>query len=330
MKIKGKINKKINLCIMYGGPGGEHEVSCRSAENIINNVDLQKYNLKTILLSKNQNGIGEKDLKLLRQEKYIVWPIFHGEFGEGGKLQAILEKNKIKFIGCKSKSAKLAIDKIKTQKVLEKNGILVPKSYIVSDGYSPAVQGNFPIILKPVNGGSSIDLYKVLKPEDLANSLKKIFENHKEIILQEFVVGREFTCGVLQMGKKNIALPASEIVLTKTETFNYEAKYSVGGCLEVTPAKVDVKLMKRIQETALKVHKLIGCKDISRTDMILNKENKLVVLEINTMPGMTKTSFIPQQLSHFNDTEDSILEELKSAGISISKFIDILVENNRK
>lgn len=319
---KERIKSKINLCIMYGGPGGEHEVSIKSAENIISNIDKNKYNLKIIFLKKSQNKINVKDLKLLRQEKYIVWPIFHGEFGEGGKLQKILEKNKIKFIGCKSKSAELAMDKFKTQKVLIKNGIFVPKSQILNiKSFSKFVTSefflknfNYPLILKPLNGGSSVDLHKVKDKNSLDKSLKNIFKNNKQILLQEFVVGREFTCGVLQVGKRNMALLASEIILTKSDVFNYEVKYSVGGCQEITPAKVDKNLMIKIQKLATRVHELIGCKDISRTDMILNNKNQLIVLEINTMPGMTKTSFIPQQL--FAKT------------ILTSRFIDILVTNN--
>ncbi len=323
-----KIKENINLCIMYGGPGEEHEVSKRSAENIISSIDVNKYNLKVIYLEKTQNKVGEKDLKLLRQKKYVVCPIFHGEFGEGGKLQEVLEKSKIKFIGSKSKSAKLAMDKIKTQNVLEKNGILVPKSKVLTGrSYLHFINTNnfvknfiYPIILKPVNVGSSVDLYKVKDKKGLENSLQKMFTKYKQVLMQEFVEGREFTCGVLEVRKnkkvKQIVLPATEIILTKGDTFNYEAKYSVGGCLEVTPAEVDAKLMKRIQEAALKVHKLIGCKDISRTDIILDKQNRLVVLEINTMPGMTKTSFIPQQLEAKN--------------ISVPKFIDVMMKNNLK
>jgi D-alanine-D-alanine ligase len=151
-------------------------------------------------------------------------------------------------------------------------------------------------------------LFKVKSDEELRSSLKKSVPIYKEMLVQEFITGREFTCGVVEIDGETIPLMPTEVILTKGEIFDYEAKYTVGGSKEVTPAEVDPALTERIQELALTAHEICGCKDISRTDMILNERGELVVLEINTVPGMTKTSFIPA--------------ELEASGYSIAGFID--------
>jgi D-alanine--D-alanine ligase len=307
---------KVKLAILYGGPGDEHEVSVKSAKNILENIDKEKYDVLEFLLPKKSLAIPRKILKLIKKGKFLVWPIFHGVFGEGGQVQSVLEKNRIKYIGSSSKVSRVGIDKFSTQKVLEKNKIRCPRSIVVrsaTEGVKKSREKKllFPLILKPVNGGSSLDLYKVTDVEGLGKNLKKIFQTYQEFLMQEFVEGREFTCGVIDMNRKRLALPVSEVVLTKGSLFDYSAKYTKGGCIEVTPARVDVKVFQKLQKVALKVHKTVGCKGVSRTDMILDKKGRIFVLEVNTIPGMTKMSFVPQQLLCF--------------GISIPKFIDILI-----
>lgn len=324
---------KIKLAVMYGGPGGEHEVSIRSAKNILENIEnfrKDKYEVKEIFIPKNVKKFSNfflKSLQDLKKENFLVWPIFHGEFGEGGYVQKVLENNKIKFIGSNSKTSELAMDKFKTQKVLEKKGILCPRSFLVERGIlkggakrRPSLQAiiekmNFPIILKPVNSGSSVDLHKPKNQQELEKSLEILFKKYKQVLLQEFIVGQEFTCGVLQTDQKTLALPVSEIILKGQEIFDYQAKYETTG-IEITPAKIYKKLSDKIKKLGKKVHQTIGCLGVTRTDILLDKKGNLFVLEINTIPGLTKVSFIPEQL--------------KAAKITIPEFVDILVENHNK
>jgi D-alanine-D-alanine ligase len=148
------------LAILYGGPGGEHEVSVKSAENILNNIDRSKYELKSFFLPKKTKVLSKKIINELKG--FLVWPIFHGEFGEGGYVQSVLEKNKIKHIGSSSKVSALTIDKYKTQKLLEKHGVSCPKSFVIKKiSDLGKIKVNYPIIVKPINGGSSVDLIKV-------------------------------------------------------------------------------------------------------------------------------------------------------------------------
>lgn len=311
--------KKINISIILGGPSAEHEVSIKSANGIIQNIDLDKYNLRTIFISKKNiwkiDGANKNRGVILKEIKDgIVWPILHGNFGEDGKLQKILEKNKIKFIGSGSKSSRLAMDKYKTQKILERNGIECPKSILIKNLKTKV--SSFPLILKPIDSGSSVDLYKVKTEGEYKKAIKKMLPKYRKVLCQEVVTGRELTCGVLERRKKLFALPATEIILTKGELFDYKAKYTVKGCIETTPAEISSKDMKKVQEVAIKVHKILGCSDFSRVDMFLTNDGKIKVLEINTIPGLTETSLIPQQL--------------RTSGMNIPQFIDVLVENHIK
>ena len=293
------------VAILYGGPSSEHEVSVQSGKNIFKNIDTNKYTVfeifinkdKTFFIGKNKTGLNEKAFSdFLKKEKIdIVLPVLHGEYGEDGQIQKVLEKNKIQFVGSGSKVSSIAIDKDKSNKIYQKNKILIPKSKIITFK-NPKHDLLYPIIVKPIDEGSSVGLFKIENENDFKIKQKDIFKNHQKMLAQEFISGREFTCGVIDIKNKTKALPASEIVLTKTKTFDYKAKYTKGAVKEITPANIEESLMKKIQNLALKSHKALGCKSISRTDIILNKtNNKLYVLETNTLPGMTKTSFIPEQ-----------------------------------
>lgn len=291
----------IKVVIIFGGPGKEHEVSVSSAKNILENIDKSIFDIIEVFIDKDKKYIidnvvfeeqdGLQEIK--NKEVEVIFPIIHGTYGEDGELQSKLEELGIPFVGSSSNVSTLTIDKNKTNELLQEHGITIPQSKIVYRGDS-VIPFNFPIIVKPVDEGSSVDLYKIKNEEEYKNSLDVIFKNHEAMLAQEYIQGREFTCGVVKINNNPAPLIATEVILTKGELFDYDAKYSVGGCREITPADVDEDIMNRIKDTALRCHTILGCNSISRTDMIL-KDDKLYVLEINTVPGMTKTSFIPQQ-----------------------------------
>jgi D-alanine-D-alanine ligase len=289
------------IALIFGGPGKEHEVSFSSAKNILENIDRNSFNVLEVCVTKDKkykigNQIFDEDDGIEEIKKSgieVVFPIIHGTYGEDGELQEKLEQAGIKFVGSSSKVSALTIDKSKTNSVLEESGIKIPKSKIISqDDINFDCQ--YPIIVKPVDEGSSVDLFKFENEIDFKNEIDFIFRNHTQMLVQEFIKGREFTCGVIEKEGEVIPLIATEVILTKGELFDYEAKYTNGGCKEVTPAEVDDAIMKRLQELAVSCHKVLECKSISRTDIIFKNED-FYVLEINTVPGMTKTSFIPQQ-----------------------------------
>lgn len=307
------------VAVLFGGPSSEHEVSLSSSKNIFENIDRELFDVLPVLITKNcqyvidgisyDERIGLEEIKKRNME--VVFPILHGTYGEDGALQKKLEEIGIPFVFSSSKASSLAIDKNKTNEILQLHNMLIPRSLIITK-MSTEHNCTYPIIIKPVDEGSSVGLFKCNNVDDYRNTLEKIFEKHNEMLVQEFVQGREFTCGVIEKHNEIIPFIATEIVLTKGETFDYDAKYTVGGCEEITPAHVDEEIMRRLQNCAMSCHSIIGCKSLSRTDMILQGKD-LYVLEINTIPGMTKTSFIPAEAS--------------ACGYSMKELITILIES---
>ena len=307
------------VAILFGGPSSEHEVSLSSAKNILENIDRELFDVLPVFITKDcqyiidGNSFNERDglSEFVTRNIDIVFPILHGTYGEDGTLQKKLEDIGIPFVFSSSQASALAIDKNKTNEILQLHNISIPQSLVITK-MSTEHSCKYPIIVKPIDEGSSVGLFKCINVDEYRNSLEKIFEKHNEMLVQEFVQGREFTCGVIEKNNEIIPLVTTEIVLTKGETFDYDAKYTVGGCDEITPAHVDEEIMRRLQDCAKRCHFIIGCKSLSRTDMIL-QGNNLFVLEINTIPGMTKTSFIPAEAS--------------VCGYSMKEFITILIES---
>lgn len=309
----------IKVAILFGGGGSEHNVSLLSAKNVLDNIDRDIFDVLEVSIDRDKryslvgkifeenNGIQE----LKNRKVEVAFPIIHGKYGEDGELQEKLEKAGIKFIGASSHSSSITIDKNKTNEILLKNNIKIPKSKIISKEDDVFIFP-YPVIIKPVDEGSSIDLFKFDNENEYKNSKDIIFKNHTTMLAQEFVSGREFTCGVIEIEGKVSPLVATEVILTKGKLFDYEAKYTIGGCKEITPAEVDNVIMKSLQGMAVTCHKILECRSISRTDIIL-KDDDIYVLEINTVPGMTKTSFIPQQA--------------KACGYSMKELITILIES---
>lgn len=309
----------IKVAILFGGPGKEHEVSISSAKNILENIDRNIFDVIEIFVNRDKKYAIDSDIfeeqdglqEIKKRGVEVVFPIIHGTYGEDGELQSKLEELGVSFVGSTSKVSYLTINKNKTNELLKENNIIIPQSKIINKN-DFVVPFNYPIIVKPIDEGSSVDLYKFKNNEDYNSSLDVIFKNHTSMLVQEFIQGREFTCGVIEINKVATSLIATEIILTKGDLFDYDAKYSVGGCREITPAEIDEDTMNKIKETALRCHTVLGCNSISRTDMILN-DGKLYVLEINTVPGMTKTSFIPQQA--------------KACGYDMKELITLLIKN---
>ena len=311
------------LFVIYGGPGREKEVSVSSGRNIAETLHAQGYPCEAIYIypdfvwEYNEEILSrEEGLALLKKENALVFQVLHGTYGEDGVFVRHVEEQGIPYIGSSSVVMKMTIDKKKTEDVLREHGISTPTSYAITSLSEIGDDISLPAIVKPKNEGSSIALSKVHTKAELARVLKRTLPEYGSMLVENFVEGREFTCGVVEIDGNITALLPTEIILTEGDLFDYEAKYTVGGCKEVTPADIDEELTNRIQELAKRVHILCGCKDISRTDMILDKERNLVVLEINTVPGMTRTSFIPAQL--------------EASGYTLSQFVEGMLEKYSK
>jgi D-alanine-D-alanine ligase len=310
--------KTRELFILSGGPGKEHDVSLSSGRNIASELSDAGISFQLITVEKdlswnyNEKLLSEEEgLTLLKECDALVLQVIHGTYGEDGVLTAKLEERGVPCVGSSSSALSLTIDKFKTEKLLQKYGIPTPESRIMTKGDNVETSsGSFPCIVKPTREGSSVSLSKVNSQNELRDVLRKVLVDYDDVLVQNYVKGREFTCGVVEINGDTVALSPTEVILTKGELFDYEAKYTAGGCVEVTPAEIDDETTKRIQVLAREVHVLSGCKDISRTDIIMKENGELVVLEINTIPGMTKTSFIPAQLVASGYTIVSFIENM--------------------
>ena len=311
------VSKKIRVAIVMGGPSAEHEVSLRSGDMVARFLDKKKYAAKKIIISKS--GKWPLEIKTLKEKFDIVFNALHGEYGEDGTLQKILERERIPFTGSKAVASKLGMDKVKSVKLFSENGLLVPP-YCVIVGFPNAIIPpsclGFPAVIKPADRGSSVGMSIIEGLPELKDALKKCFAVSNVGIIQSYIKGTELTCGVLEVNGKPKALPPTEIVPVARKFFDYHAKYTPGATEEITPARISKALTKKVMLSALKAHKCIGASGYSRSDFILGEDGKLYILEINTLPGLTKQSLLPQAA--------------QSAGITFPQLLDYIIESAMK
>ncbi len=281
----------MNIAIITGGTSGEREVSINSAKNIADSIKFAP--TQTFVFPADQ----ERFIKESSQFDVAI-PMIHGAGGEDGELQEFLETLKVPFIFSSAAAHKIGIDKHQTKVLANKLGINTPQEIT-------APNLTFPLFAKPRTGGSSIASQFCAVDDDL-NRLKHAHPNI-EFILEQPIKGREFTVGVIDQDGQSLALPVIEII-PQTDFFNYESKYNADTLAdEVCPANINEELAKQLQEDALRMHKEIGVKHISRSDFLMDDSGVTYFLEINTIPGMTNTSLVPKMLKQANVDLENLL-----------------------
>jgi len=301
--------KKIKVLLLMGGGGSEHEVSLSSGQEVLKHFDLNKYEVVSMIVENEKLDIGE--VKKINPD--IVFIVIHGSIGEDGTIQRILEDEGIKFVGCGSKASALGIDKTEFKKIIEENNLPIPKGMEVKRGEIVDLDQVKLLgekwVVKPVTQGSSVGVSIIDDLKKLDGALEIAFKYDKRVLIEEFIEGMEVSCGLL--GNKNpVALPVIEIC-PKNSFFDYEAKYTAGRCEEIVPARLSDEVSRKIQEYSIKIFELIGGKGFARVDFII-KKNQPIILEINTIPGLTPNSLLPK--------------EALAAGISYSELLDRMIE----
>ena len=307
-----KINKNSKIAVLCGGLSNEREVSLRSGKNVFKAlIELGYKDVTMIDVDRNIASVLE-ELKI----EYAI-NVLHGRYGEDGCIQGVLEFLNIPYSGCKVKASSICMDKIMTKKVLSTVDIPLIKSVNVnSENYKEEVKKlNYPIIIKPANEGSSIGMTKVNSEAELDKAMKEALKCDSEILIEEYLVGESATVGVLERIKEDgtIETFATPILgfRTKTEWYDYEAKYTKGLTEFILPANFDEALTKKIQDLAVLAHKTCSCRGVSRVDFLVHN-NIPYILEINTNPGMTDTSDLPAQALEmgidYNELVDIILK----------------------
>ncbi len=324
---------KKNIAIVAGGDSSEYVVSVQSSANVYSAIDRQKFtpwlvsirngNWKVLKNDQEIAPIDRSDFSFVLNEQKVrleyAYIMIHGTPGEDGNLQGYFEMLGIPYSSCGVQSSALTFNKNFCNKYLQSYDIPLAKSLRLMDGEkwnsSEVVKTlSLPLFVKPSAGGSSFGVTKVKKEEELVEAVEKALKESPEVLIEEFIDGKEFTCGVVRIGDKKIVFPVTEVI-PKNEFFDYEAKYTPGMAEEITPARISEALTLKVQGLSSEIYDLCNCKGIVRVDYIL-KDQTFYFLEVNTVPGMTATSFIPQQIKAAGLNLTDLLTEIIQEGIT--------------
>ncbi|MCP4649245.1 MAG: D-alanine--D-alanine ligase [PVC group bacterium] len=277
--------KKIG--VLMGGFSSEREISLKSGKAVLG--ALQELGYYTTILDFES----ESDLidKIQKSDIDCVFNALHGAFGEDGQVQKILEDLNVPYTGSGPRASELAMDKVASRNIFLDNNIPVPEGGIIDseNNIDNLSVSSFPVVIKPSREGSSIGLSIVEDKSTLAIAIKKALEFDQQVMIECYIEGREIAVGILDGNP----LPVIEIV-PKNRYYDFEAKYTEGMTEYLVPAVLPETIYLHAQALALKAHQLLGCRGFSRVDMIVDKKGTPVVLEVNTIPGLTSTSLLPK------------------------------------
>jgi D-alanine-D-alanine ligase len=319
------------VALVTGGYSGEAEISYKSAITIQNHIDTSKYDFYTIDIRPDawwyNTGAGDpivvdrNDFSITAAGRKITFDAvligIHGTPGEDGKLQGYFDLLGLPYTSCGATASAITFNKRYTVAVAAMSGIRVSRSFhfFKDDKINTSLVAenlNFPLFVKPANGGSSIGMSKVAVAEDLPAAIDKAFKEDDQILVEEFIAGREFTIGVARLGGVVTTLPITEII-SHNYFFDFEAKYH-GKSEEVTPAEVDEPVAEKLRQAALKIYHIFNCSGVIRIDFIYNEAlGEPFMLEVNTVPGQSEASVVPQQV--------------KAMGMSLTDFYSGLIDD---
>lgn len=305
---------KKNIAVVYGGDSSEFVVSVKSSKNVFESIDPAIYNVWKVEMKgldwevmeddqviapidKNDFSFDKNGEKIKFDFAYIT---IHGTPGEDGKLQGYFDMVKIPYSTCGVYSSALTFNKYFCSNYLRNFDVNIAKSVRLYKGDQVNVDQlveklGLPLFVKPNAGGSSFGVTKVKQKEQLFDALKMAMNESSDILIEQYIDGPEFTCGLVKLSNQELIFPVTEVI-PQNEFFDFEAKYTVGKTDEITPARISSELTQKIQQLSSRIYDLCDCSGIVRMDYIL-KDNEFYFLEVNTTPGMTATSFVPQQIA---------------------------------
>lgn len=320
-----------HVAIIAGGDSSEYEVSLKSAEGIYNFIDKNRYHLYIVLMRKGKwtvqlpdgttPDVDKNDFSFTAADGYKIkfdfaYITIHGRPGEDGRLQGYFDMLEIPYSSCGVLSAALTSNKHMAKEFLHSNGFYTAYSIRLMEGEQMDTEKiikklGLPVFVKPNDGGSSFGITKVKEAAQMQPAIQKAFAEGSEVLIEQFIEGTEVTCGCYKTKSKQVVFPITEVV-TGNEFFDFNAKYN-GEVQEITPARITPILTSFIQRETLKISDLLGAYGFIRVDYIIPAKEFPVILEINTTPGMTATSFIPQQIA--------------AAGLDIKEVMTDIIEN---
>lgn len=325
-------NLKRTIAIVCGGDSSEHDVSLRSAQGIYSFFDKERYQVyivdikgldwhvelpdgTTTRIDRNDFSFQKNGKKVTFDYAYIT---IHGTPGENGLLQGYFDLIGMPYSTSSVLVEALTFDKFVLNQYLRGYGVSVAESLLIRKGYEELVSDDeieerigMPCFVKPAADGSSFGVSKVKNKDQLAPAIRKAMMESPEVMVESFLDGTEITQGIYKTSEKTVLFPITEVV-TNNEFFDYDAKYN-GQVKEITPARLSEELAERVGKITSHIYDILHCNGIIRIDYIISKEGKISMLEVNTTPGMTATSFIPQQV--------------RAAGLTMADVLADIVEN---
>ena len=321
---------KRTIAIVAGGDSSEYIVSLRSAQGIYSFIDKERYNLYIVMMKgldwhvqlpddttcpidRNDFSFQMNGEKITFDFAYIT---IHGTPGENGRLQGYFDMMGIPYSCCGVLAAALTFNKFVCNQYLRGFGVRIAEALSLRQGQTVSDNDvieeiGLPCFIKPSLGGSSFGVTKVKTREQIQPAIAKAFEEGEEVVIEAFMDGTEITCGCYKTKDKSVVFPITEVV-THNEYFDYDAKYN-GQVDEITPARIPNELRDRVQMLTSAIYDILGAQGIIRIDYIITEGDKINLLEVNTTPGMTPTSFIPQQV--------------RAAGLNITDVMTDIIEN---
>ena len=302
-----KINKNTKIVVLLGGESLEREISISSGENIIKSLSSLGFNAIPF------DCKGDFIKNLIKIKPDVCFNALHGLGGEDGSVQSLLEKNNIPYTHSGISSSGICMNKVLSKELFLKNNINTPKYKLIKINNISNLSKAIPFVIKPVQEGSSNGVYVILNESD-RNKLPKIKKSWiygESVLIEDYIKGIELSCAVFNSKPTEVVE-----IKTKNTFYDFDAKYEPGASDHIIPANIPIEIYNLVKKTALKCHNIFGCKGVSRTDFRWNGENNvesLFALEINTQPGMTITSLVP--------------ELLEKQGISYSDLILYLLED---
>jgi len=297
-----KLDTKI--VVVMGGSSAEREISIRSGAGVMQALQTLGYDATSL-------DYDERFVEAVRERKPdAVFNALHGPGGEDGHVQALLEYLGFPYTGSGVEPASLSMDKHLTKKLLAAEGLPTAAwdLFDLSGGTLPLLPGSLdlPLVVKPRFEGSAVGVAIVRTHEQWTAAMLSASKTYSQILAEEYVDGREFTCAVL--GEE--ALPIVEIVANRDEFYSFDAKYAPGGSTHIVPARIDDDLSARLQMLALSAHRLLGLRDYSRTDFVVSHDLRPYILEINSLPGLTPTSLFPDACASVGISFDALIDRL--------------------
>jgi D-alanine-D-alanine ligase len=296
------------VAVVVGGESDEYDISLASGSEVVAHLDPEKWDPFVVRIERdgawcfpaalNVNGLAERlgvgagiDA-LMDRRPALVFPVMHGPYGEDGRFQALMEMLHLPYVGSGVDASVIAMNKARAREVFMAAGLNVPPAEEIEAGSRPKMGP--PCVVKPMRMGSSVGLSIAHSDIALAGALRDASEYDGRLLIEQFVAGRELTVGVLENAEGTPeALPIVEIRPKTADFFDYHAKYTPGATDEICPAPIDDSLRDEIQRIGLVAHRVLDCRGMSRTDVIVDDQDTVWVLEINTIPGLTQTSLLP-------------------------------------